>query len=162
MSSVYADTSRIRKVETTYHIEEVNEARSNGCICLIRRRELNSDLQFECLILRNRENGNFVIVPSRTVYQQYRESEVYSEDEWETVQEVEGYARIPKTECNWGAYILPKDPQVGEEFLIVDLIEDLVATSFWYSKTAATSAIATWDGKDLIIDHSSYRMILIG
>ena len=59
-------------------------------------------------------------------------------------------------------YILPADAFFGEQFFISDLIEDFLATSFWYSKTAAEDAVATWNGFDLIIDHSSYKVELIG
>lgn len=162
MSSVYSKNLDLRTVETSYDIKRVNEAKKNGYICLIRKRTPNPELDFSRLILQNRESGEFVEVPSREFGAQYTRRMFYSEKDWVTVQEVKGYARIPKTDCDWGAYILPPDAKVGEEFVISELIEDLLATEFWHSKTAAESAIATWDGEDLVIDHSSYEMHLIG
>lgn len=162
MSTVYSSNLDLRTVETSYDIERVNEAKKSGHICLIRKRAPNPKLRFSRLILQNRETGEFAEVPSREFYMQYTRHMVYSEDQWATIQEVKGYARLSKTDRNWGAYILPPDAKVGEEFVISELIEDLLATEFWHSKTAAESAIATWDGKDLVIDHSSYEMHLIG
>lgn len=162
MPSIYSNNLGLRTVETSYVIERVNKAKKSGHICLIRNRTLNPKLQFSRLILQNRQNGEFVEVPSREFHVQYGGRKFYSEDEWSIIHEAKGYARIPKTESDWGAYILPSDAKVGEEFVISELIEDLLATEFWYSKTAAESAIAIWDGKDLVIDHSSYEMHLIG
>lgn len=161
MSSTHSSNSKLRKVRTSYDLEAVNKAVGRGYICLIRKRIQNFELRFSQLILRNRKSGEFIEVPSREFFTRQGRM-VYGEEEWAFVQEVEGYARPPKNEGNWGAYILPPDPRVGEEFLIADLIEDLLATKFWYSVTAAETAIATWDGKDLVIDHSSYCMEIIG
>ena len=162
MPTVYSENSDLRKVETSYDIDRVNEARESGHICLIRERKSNPELAFYRLMLKNRKIREFADVPSRKFFTRGSGLVVYNEEEWATVQEVRGYARIHKSECNWGAYILPPDAKVGEDFLIPELIEDLLASEFWHSITAAESAIANLDGRDLIIDHSSYEMHLIG
>lgn len=162
MSSIYSKNLNLRTVETSCDIKRVNEAKKSGHICLIRKKTSNPQLRFSRLILQNHESGEFAEVPSREFHVQYGGRKVYSEDEWGTIHEIKGYARMPKTDSDWGAYILPSDAKVGEEFLICELIEDLLATEFWHSKSAAESAIATWDGKDLVIDHSSYKTHLIG
>lgn len=161
MPTVYFDDLDLRKVETSYEIDRVNEARKSGHICLIRERKPNPKLRYSRLILQNRESGEFAEVPSREFFTRAGHV-VYSEEEWATVQKVKGYARIHKSECNWGAYILPPDAKVGEDFLIPELIEDLLAVEFWYWISAAESAIATWDGRDLIINPSSYERHLVG
>ena len=51
---------------------------------------------------------------------------------------------------------------MGERFQIADLIEDLLSTEFWYSKIAAETAEAVWNGEDLVIDHNSYKRVLVG
>ena len=153
----------LREAKTVYDIGELNSAVAQGSICLVRRKEFNAGLNISALLLRNRQSGEYVVVPDRKVYQQYSQAALtYEEAEWALVQTVEGYARQIHNESNWGAYVLPADAEVGERFFIPELIEDLVASTFWYSVIPAETAEATWDGSELIIDHSSYRLELVG
>ena len=168
MYSVYAEnphtiqnTENLREVETVFDAKQINTAQKNGAICVARRREINPDLNLTSLLLRNRDNKEYITVPEREYYE--RSGPVsYDESAWELIQEVQGYARPSISENNWGAYILPADAKVGERFFIKKLIEDLVASKFWYSVTPAETAIATWDGTNLVIDHSSYSFQLVG
>ena len=170
MFGAFADSPHIRgnrkglrEVKTVYDVAKLNCALAEGSICLVKHKEFNTELNISALLLRNRTSGEYVVVPDRTVYQQYAKARLtYGEAEWELVQAVEGYARRIHNESNWGAYVLPGDAELGERFFISELIEDLVASKFWYSVIPAETAEATWDGSELIIDHSSYRMELVG
>ena len=113
--------------------------------------------------MRNRETGEFTSVPSRAFHVQRTGLVEYPEDEWELVHEVLGYGRTRDQSQNWGTYILPDDLEVGEEVYIPDLIQGIVATSFWGTVWPAGDAIATWDGQKLKISEEVYsRFILIG
>lgn len=157
----FQNTENLREVETVFDAKQINTAQKNGAICVTRRREINPDLNLTSLLLRNRASREYVIVPEREYFE--RSGLVTCDElEWELIQEVEGYARRTVTENNWGAYILPADAKVDERFFVKKLIEDLVASKFWYSVTPAETAIATWDGTNLVIDHSSYSFQLVG
>ncbi len=158
-----SNRSELREVETVYDADELNAAVARGARCIVRRKELNSKLNISGMLLRNRKSGEYIAVPGREVYRQYSGSPiVYGDDEWELVQAIEGYARRIHHESNWAAYILPGDAMLGERFFIKDLIEDLVATEFWSTVTPAETAEAVWNGTELVIDHSSYKLVLIG
>ena len=157
----FQNTENLREVETVFDAKQINTAQKNGAICVTRRREINPDLNLTSLLLRNRDNKEYITVPEREYYE--RSGLVnYDKSAWELIQEVQGYARPSISENNWGAYIMPADAKVGERFFIKKLIEDLVASKFWYSVTPAETAIATWDGTNLVIDHSSYSFQLVG
>jgi hypothetical protein len=170
MSRAFAGRSRpqsnrneLREVETVYNADALNAALARGAHCIVRRKELNSKLNLRGMLLRNRKSGEYIEVPAREFHQQYSCSPVvYGNDEWELVQTIKGYARRIHHESNWAAYVLPGNAKVGERFFIKDLIEDLVATEFWSSVTPAETAEAVWNGTELVIDHSSYKFVLIG
>lgn len=151
----------LREVRTVYDVAELNNAVEKGSICLVKQKELNDDLKIFALLLRNRATGEYVVVPGRTVYTR-KAPLTYSEAEWELVQTVEGYARRIRNASNWGAYVLPRDAKLGERFFIAELIEDFVASKFWYTVRPAETAEATWDGSELVIDHTSYRLWIMG
>lgn len=153
----------LREVLTVFDVKKLNKAAIGGEICIIRPLRKNPELELSSLLLRHRRHGHYAVTPSRNVYQQYgRNPEVYSEDEWELIQEIDGYARAIRHESNWGAYIVPSDASIDERFFIGELIEDLVASEFWYTVYTAESAEAVWDGTDLVIDPRSYRYELVG
>ena len=152
----------LREVVTIYDARALNAELSAGSLCIVKRKERNSELDLSALLLRNRLTGEYVEVPSRVSFQRRDGTVSYSEEEWELVQTVEGYARRIRHEGNWGAYILPADAKIGERFYICELIEDLVASKFWGSVFPAESAEADWDGAELVIDHSSYCFAMIG
>lgn len=152
----------LREVETIYDVESLNKARQRGDFCIIKKKELNPELSLSALLLRHRENGKYEVVPERRFMQQHRGMTIYSEEEWELVQTIEGYARPFNHESNWSAYIVPADAKVGEIFFIKNLIEDLVASAFWGSVCAAETAEASWDGEKLVIDSYSHVRMLVG
>jgi hypothetical protein len=153
----------LRVARTVYTLKDLNEARSSGNICILRQRIRNPNLESHELMLRNRENSEYVIVPDRTVYRQYgRGVQEYPDSEWELIFETVTYGRANRRSYIWGAYILPSDALHGESFLITDLIEDLLAANFWYQRIAAETAEAVWNGRDLIISPGSYEQILVG
>lgn len=155
--------SDLRIVETVRDLKRLNEAVAEGGIVRIRIAKRNPELVTRSLLLRHRELGVYERVPDRIVYRQYgRGVKEYPEADWELVSEVTEYARSSQNDGGWGAYIIPADAEVGERFQIADLIEDFLATEFWYSKIAAETAEAVWNGADLVIDHKSYKRVLIG
>lgn len=151
------------EIETTYNCDRLNIAKENGSVCLITPIVRNPQLELHSLLLRNRENGEFVSVPSRAFHAQYTRFLEYPDSQWEKIQKVSGYGRTRDQSQNWGAYIFPKSLKIGTEVYIPDVIEDIVATEFWYTVWPAGDAIATWDGQELKIDHSVYdKLHLIG
>lgn len=153
----------LRQVDTIRDVEQLNAAISENMTVIIRIRERNPALEMRSLFLRHRLHSIYEKVPSRVVFQQYgRGKKEYTEADWELVSEIVTYARPSRHDAGWGAYILPANAQIGERFFIPDLIEDLLATEFWYAKKAAEEAEAIWNGEDLIIDHNSYKYELVG
>lgn len=155
--------SELRTVETVRDVDRLNEAVAEGGIVIVRVQKRNPELEMHSLLLRHKVLGVYERVPDRIVFRQYgRGVKEYPEAEWELISEVTKYARSSQNEVGWGAYIVPGNAEVGERFQISDLIEDFLATEFWYSKIAAETAEAVWNGEDLIIDHASYKRVLIG
>lgn len=116
----------------------------------------NPRLKLSGLLLRNKSTGQFEVVSSRQMPAQYARVIEYSYEDWETVEELSGYARNRKANSGWGAYILPLGVQPGDRVYIEDLIEDVFASGFWRSVGAAADAEAIWTGRNLEIDHSVY------
>lgn len=144
-------------VETTYNTTYLNKARQNGYTVLIIKRSLNPNLTLKSLLLKNRQTAEHINVSSRHVNVQYGRPPIkYPEDEWELIQEIEGYARDRSFEQNSGAYLIPKIINVGDRVYIEDLIEDIVAGAFWGSVSLAVDAEAIWNGSTLEIEHSAY------
>lgn len=154
--------SDLREIKTVTSIKEVNEANNAGDAVLIRKYTQNSQLFHKRLLLQSKQTGELVEVPSRNFIMQYGKAMSYPHKDWRLVFKVSSYSRTNPPCKDWGAYIVPKETQVGESVFISNLIEDLVACEFWSHKHAAENAIATWDGIDLIIDHNSYKRRLIG
>lgn len=155
--------NNLREVLTVFDVKKLNKAAGGGKICIIRPLRKNPELVLSSLLLRHRRYGHYAEAPSRKVYQQYgKNPDVYSEDEWDLIQKIDGYARAVRHESNWGAYIVPSDASINERFFIGELIEDLVASEFWYTVYPAESAEAVWNGTDLVIDPRSYRYELVG
>ena len=153
----------LRLARTVYTLEDLNEARLLGNICILRQRTRNPALECRELMLRNRQNSEYVIVPDRTVYRQHgRGVQEYPDSEWELVFETVTYGRSNRRSYLWGAYVIPCDALHGESFLIIDLIEDLLAANFWYRKIAAERSESVWNGKDVIINRGSFEQILVG
>jgi hypothetical protein len=149
-------------IETTYDPKRLKTAQEEGLNCLIIPVVKNPSLELRSLLLKNRWTKEIVSVPSREYYVQ---SQIYKYSifKWKLVREETGYGRTRDHTQNWGAYIIPKDLEVGEKVYISDLIQDIVATSFWYTVWPAGDAIATWDGEKLIIDQDEYdKFHLIG
>jgi hypothetical protein len=152
----------LRIVQTVYTVEALNEAQSSGKICILRQRFRNQALEQRDLMLRNRKDFRYEVVPDRTVFTQHSGVQEYPENDWELIFESVSYGRSWRRDYTWGAYIIPSDAQFGEGFLITDLIEDLLAATHFYYLVPADHAEAVWNGKDLIINPSSYEQILIG
>ena len=153
----------LKEIETTYAVARLNKAKEEGLNFILVPTNRNPELELRSLLLRNRDTGEFVSVPSRSFHAQRSGLLEYPEDEWELVHEVLGYGRARDQSQNWGAYILPNDMEVGEEVYIPDLIQDIVATSFWGTVWPAGDAIATSDGQKLKIKEEEYnRFMMIG
>ena len=155
---------QLRVVETTYDVDRLNAARQNGLQILIITVSKNPALMLRSLLLKNKDTGEIIQVSGWRVNRQYALPPlVFSEKEWELVYQVNDYARVRKSEQNWGAYILPERVGIGERLYIADLIEDVMATAFWGSVWYAADGIAEWNGTDLIIDLHEYdRFQMIG
>lgn len=154
---------KLREVITVSNVSDLDEAHRSGAICIVKRLNENPQLRTHGLLLQSRKSGEFLEVPAREVYQQYgRGKKIYDEGEWALIQEIEGYARPCQRSSGWAAYIVPADASIGEQFYIPDLIEDLVAASFWYTVYAAETAEAIWNGVDLEILPASYKTEMIG
>ena len=148
---------RLLEIETTYSLHRLHRAQEEGLNCLIIPIVKNPKLELSSLLLKNIETKEFESVPSRAFHAQYARFLEYPEDEWELVQEVFGYGRNRVQSQNWGAYIIPEVLEIDQPVYIPDLIEDIVATGFWYTVWPAGDAIATWDGEKLKIDEQQYR-----
>lgn len=147
--NVSYDHSSLRKVRTVFSLNEVNGYASAGHGVLFERMEANPDLYSQMCIFRNKETGKFVQAESRRFMRQYGEWYEYPEDHWDEILSVKEYARPRTLLHDWAAYVLPSDPQIGEEFYVEDLIEDVLVTEFWSNKIFAVDGIARWDGAGL-------------
>lgn len=152
----------LREILTTSSTKELNDARKSGDSVVIRKYKQNPRLMDKLLLLQNTQTGEIIEAPSRNYIRQYGEQVFFSRREWKLIFKFSSYSRRNPPSKDWAAYIVPKETKVGENVFISRLIEDLVACEFWSSRYAAESAIATWDGKDLIIDHNSYKAHLVG
>ncbi|WP_445810651.1 hypothetical protein [Yoonia sp.] len=114
------------------------------------------------LLLQNKSSGEYTLVKERRVYRRSGIFE-YSVEEWETIHEVNGYARTRRAHQGWGAYILPLDVKLGDRVYVDDLLEDSVSSKFWYSVVAAVDGEGIWDGSSIKIDESLYtRVVIVG
>ena len=157
------NNSGLPVVKTCYKAHELNQAIQEGHkVCVLQIKE-SPELKLKGLLLRNRTSGVYSLVSDRTMFVQYSNVVEYPEDDWETIHEVNGYARNRPASEGWGAYILPLGVQPGDRVYIEDLIEDIVAQSFWYSVGPAVDGEGIWNGTTLEIDHKMYRRFtLIG
>jgi hypothetical protein len=81
----------------------------------------------------------------------------------ELLHQFKRYARERKNTVVWGAYIIPKDVNVGERLQISDPLEDIFLQDFWDAKIYSTEIVAIWDGERLVIDpYSLHYMAMIG
>ena len=151
------NTNSLPVVETLYSVDAVNDAIASGYSCIVKPIKQNPELKLKSLLLRNRNTGEFCQVPSRLVHQQYsREPKIYSEEVWDEIGTVTGYARTRLEGNGWAAYKLPKNLEVGSRVYIRDLIEDIIAEGFMYGIAAAVDAEAVWNGASLEIDRGIY------
>ena len=150
------NTKGLPVVRTVFTPHQLNEAIEEGYKTIVVKRELNPRLELESMILRNIHTGEYIQTTSRLQRVQYGKTIEYPEDEWELVHIETGYARPSSQIKNWGAYVLPKEIKVGDRVYIEELIEDLVASAFWYSVSPAADAEAIWNGECLEIDHAPY------
>ena len=159
-SKSLGNRKQLRVVETIYDVDGLNAATQKGLRSLILTVSKNPDLRLRSLLIQNKATGELKNVSSRHIDRQYDLPPlIYSEKEWELLLEINDYARVRKSEQNWGAYILPEKIQIDERVYIADLIEDVVATAFWGSVYYAVDGIAVWNGTDLILDHDEYNSL---
>lgn len=152
--------NRLPVVKTCYATDELNEAVQIGHqVCVLQIKE-SRDLKLKGLLLRNRQSGEYRLVSDRTMFVQYGNVIEYPDEEWETIHEVKGYARNRPASQGWGAYILPLGIRSGDRVYIEDLIEDIVADSFWYSVHPAVDAEGVWNGTSIDIDRSVYKRFM--
>ena len=152
----------LRIAQTVYTVKELNEAQHVGKICILRQRFRNPALEQRNLLLRNRKDFRYEVVPDRTFFSQHSGVQEYPENDWELMFEYVSYSRSWRRDYSWGAYVLPSDAQCGESFLITDLIEDLLAATHFYHLVSAEDAEAVWSGSDLTINPHSYERFLVG
>ncbi len=149
-------------VKTCYDLHRLNEAIKHGHkICIMKITE-QPQLCLSGLLLQNKSSGEYTLVKERRVYRRSGIFE-YSVEEWETIHEVNGYARTRRAHQGWGAYILPLDVKLGDRVYVDDLLEDSVSSKFWYSVVAAVDGEGIWDGSSIKIDESLYtRVVIVG
>jgi hypothetical protein len=148
-------------IKSTYSRDDIQNHLLEGKEVLIRAIERNSQLERAMLILVNHQSHKLIEVTGRRVYQQYGNVLDFPESEWKEIGRYSSYAR-ERRDCEYGAYLIPYDLEVGTRVYLPELIEDVVATDFW-GKIAAEDGFAVWDGKDLKLDLEPYERIhLIG
>ena len=151
------NNEQLQVVETTYDVERLNAAQKNGLKSLIVPVSKNSSLVLKSLLIRNKSTAEIIKVSGWKEYQQCGVLE-YSEKDWDLIYHEKDYARVRKSEQNWGAYILPEKVGIGERLYIAELVEDVVAASFWSSVWYAADGIAEWNGTNLILDLDMYNV----
>ena len=139
----------LRGVKTVFSLDDVNEYASKGHVVLFEKIKLNNKLYSTGFIFRDRETGEYTQAESRHFPLQYRGWASLPEEEFEEICPVRSYARKRSLSIDWAAYILPIDPQKGEELYVEDLIEEVLVTEFWSSKIYAVDGVAVWDGTAL-------------
>ena len=139
----------LRRVTTSFDLDQVNDAVKAGHIVLFETIKLNKKLYTHGYIFRDKENGHLAYGESRRFPRQYRGWVEFPEADWDEVIKVKDYARERSLKHDWAAYILPPDPALGEVLYIEDLIEDVLVTEFWSAKIYAVDGIAVWNGKEL-------------
>ena len=151
------------EVETCYDLRRLNQAIKAGQPYSIVPVKKNSELERQSLLLRHKATDEVVLVESRTVLAQHRGRIEYTHDEWEEIEVVKGYARTRERHEGWGAYILPSYIRPDDRVYIADLIEDIVATTFWSNVYAATDGEGVWDGERIRLDMKPYqRLTMVG
>lgn len=156
--------AELRRVTTSFSLDEVNDAIKTGHTVLFENIKLNEKLFTHSYIFRDKENRLVTYGYSREYPRQYSEWVELPESEWDELLKVKEYARKRSLNHDWAAYILPLDPLQGEELYIEDLIEDVLVTEFWYRKIYAIDGIAVWNGKELdfkreLFDSSECRLV---
>ncbi len=151
------------EVETCYDLRRLNKAIEAGQPYSIVQIKKNPDLERQNLLLKHRTTDKVVLVESRTVFAQHQGRIEYTHEEWEEIGVVKGYARTRERHEGWGAYILPSYIRPDDRVYIADLIEDIVATTFWSNVYPATDGEGTWDGERIRVDMKPYqRLTMIG
>lgn len=142
-------------VTTCYDLHKLNEAIKHGHQTCIMKITEKPQLCLSGLLLRNKSSGEYELVKERKVYHRYGIVE-YSAEEWETIHEVNGYARTRPAHHGWGAYILPLDVKLGDRVYVDELLEDSFSSEFWYSVVAAVDGEGVWDGSNIKLDETLY------
>jgi len=139
----------LRVVKTVFSLEDVNDYAAKGHMILFEKIKLNKKLYTSGFIFRDRKTGEYTKAASRRFPLQYTGWASFPEEDYEEICPVTRYARERSLTLDWAAYVLPLEPNEGEEFYIEDLIEDVLVTKFWSSKIYAVDGVAVWDGTAL-------------
>jgi len=149
-------------VKTLYNLNEINTHIKNGRTVLFRKIKKNNSLYTQRYVFRNRADGTLADSKGRIECAQYGRVTHYTEDEWEELFTYRFYHQYdPEMGAKaYAAYLLPEGISAGERVYIEDLIEHIMATEFWWP-VAAADAFAVWNGKNLIIDETPFRSVLM-
>ena len=153
----------LRAVKTVYTLVKLNKAIKSGAKYEVHLLKNSPKLFEKQMLLRNIATGEIVEVPSRSHATRQLGMTFYPEAEWELLHQFKRYARERKNTVVWGAYIIPKDVNVGERLQISDPLRDIFLQDFWDAKIYSTEIVAIWDGARLVIDPDSlHYMAMIG
>jgi hypothetical protein len=155
------EISSLRTVRTVYELEEVNHWVSLGHIIKIEKLKRTDGIYWKSSIFRNRKTGEYITAESRDfMFGGYKATHVtLSEEDFEEICRIKSYTRTRRTEFDWAAYILPLNPEIGEELYIEDLIEDIEVAVQTNPTLFAVNGVAKWSGTELELRRDLYNNI---
>ena len=149
------NAKNLRVVKTVRNLNKLTSEISKSNHIIFQRITRNPSFETERMLLRSLADLTIVDVPSRSFHRRDGWYE-YSEEEWELVHTFKSYSGN-NSDDGWDSYIVPIDAQIGERFYVEDVIEDIVAETFWGTAIPAQDGEAIWNGIMLKIDYTLYN-----
>lgn len=137
----------LRVIRTARTEDEINRAARAGYFPLVKKVSPSPEIRSKFAVYQNAETGEISVVSD------YRACE--------DGDEVIGFTSYyPHNFPNpFAAYLIPPDLQIGEVVILIDLIEDLVGSSWNQGDVyRLKSCEAEWDGNDFVIHHDESKV----
>jgi hypothetical protein len=139
-----------REIQTARGEEAITKAVEEGYFPLVKRVEMPEKFQRRMNVFQNKKTGEVRVIG--LVHLGLFMNDLYpkGKPDWEEILPRFAYYPSPPQEPI-AAYLIPKNLQVGETVLLVDLIEDLIKAHIDDDLSRLSSAYATWTGEDFQI-----------
>jgi len=151
------NVNELREIKTARSEDAINMAAKNGFFPLIKEVIPSDEVRSGYRVVQDQITGKIEVLGDMRSYRVTDGWDIQDDGDFETVIEWSSYYPY-HFESPFAAYLIPADLEVGERVYLLDLIEDIVASTFQGGGSRLKSCEAIWNGKDFEIQYNPEKV----